>query len=56
MFFVNSSTFFVIFQVELILNHKKVGKTYEYFVHWLGYPPSDDSWVPAQNMVRFTQP
>ena len=33
-------------QVETILNHRKRGRGYQYFVKWQGYPITDASWEP----------
>ena len=33
-----------VYEVETILNHRKRGWGYQYFVKWWGYPISDASW------------
>ena len=35
-----------VYEVETILNHRKRGRGYQYFVKWRGYPISDASWEP----------
>ena len=35
-----------VYEVETILNHRKQGQGYQYFVKWRGYPISDASWEP----------
>ena len=33
-----------VYEVETILNHRKRGRGYQYYVKWRGYPISDASW------------
>jgi hypothetical protein len=33
-----------VYEVETILNHRKRGCGYQYFIKWKGYPISDTSW------------
>ena len=35
-----------VYEVENILNHRKRGQGYQYYVKWKGYPISDASWEP----------
>jgi RNase H-like domain found in reverse transcriptase/Integrase zinc binding domain/Chromo (CHRromatin Organisation MOdifier) domain/Integrase core domain/Reverse transcriptase (RNA-dependent DNA polymerase) len=35
-----------LYEVETILNHRKRGRGYQYYVKWRGYPISDASWEP----------
>ena len=35
-----------VYEVETILNHRKRGRGYQYYVKWRGYPISDASWEP----------
>jgi transposase InsO family protein len=35
-----------IYEVETILNHRKRGRGYQYFIKWRGYPITDASWEP----------
>src|ERR1700728_3731798 len=35
-----------IYDVETILNHRKRGRGYQYFIKWRGYPITDASWEP----------
>ena len=35
-----------VYEVETILNHRKRGQGYQYFVKWRGYPISDATWEP----------
>ena len=34
------------FEIESIIDSKKVGKRTLYRIRWKGYPASDDSWLP----------
>ena len=38
-----------VYDVETILNHRKRGRGYQYFVKWRGYPISDASWEPEHS-------
>ena len=38
-----------VYEVEKILNHRKRGRTYQYYVKWKGYPISDASWEPESS-------
>ena len=33
-----------VYEVETILNHRKRGQGYQYFIKWWGYPISNTSW------------
>ena len=35
-----------VYEIETILNHRKRGQGYQYYVKWRGYPISDASWEP----------
>jgi hypothetical protein len=35
-----------VYEVETILNHRKRGRGYQYYVKWRGYPITDASWEP----------
>ena len=35
-----------VYKIETILNHRKRGRGYQYYVKWQGYPISDASWEP----------
>jgi len=37
-----------VYEVETILNHRKRGRGYQYYIKWKGYPISDASWEPEQ--------
>ena len=37
-----------VYEVETILNHRKRGRSYQYYIKWKGYPVSDASWEPEQ--------
>ena len=41
-----------VYEAEAVLNHKQVGpsRRLHYLVHWRGYPSSEDSWEPAENL------
>ena len=41
-----------IYEAEAVLNHKLVGSSHHmhYFVHWRGYPSSEDTWEPAEHL------
>ena len=36
-----------VYEIETILNHRKRGHGYQYYVKWQGYPISDTSWEPV---------
>ena len=38
-----------VYEVESILNHRKRGRGYQYYVKWKGYPISDASWEPEHS-------
>ncbi len=40
------------YEVEHLVNHRRHGRsrTLQYFVKWKGYPESDNTWEPAQNI------
>src|SRR5258708_6220731 len=40
------------YEVEHLVNHRRHGKSrmLQYFVKWKGYPKSDNTWEPAQNI------
>jgi hypothetical protein len=38
-----------VYDVETILNHRKRGRGYQYFIKWRGYPISDASWEPEHS-------
>ena len=40
------------YEVEAILSHKWLGRGYSYLIKWKGYPSSDNSWEPEQNVVN----
>ena len=38
------------FEIEKIINTKKINKIKYFFVSWLGYPSSFNSWVPESKL------
>jgi len=32
------------YEVEAILNHRKIGRGYQYLIRWKNYSSSDDQW------------
>src|SRR5258708_4752600 len=40
------------YEVEHLVNHRRHGRsrTLQYFMKWKGYPKSDNTWEPAQNI------
>ena len=34
-------------EIETILNHRKRGRGYQYYVRWKGYPIREATWEPA---------
>ena len=39
------------YQVDKILDHKKIGKSnIKYLVRWTGYGPEDDEWISAREL------
>ena len=40
------------YEVEVILNVKKVGRGVKYLVKWAGYPVEENTWEPCQNLMN----
>jgi hypothetical protein len=40
-----------VYNVETILNHRKRGRGYQYYIKWRGYPISDASWEPEHTFL-----
>ncbi|KAL6046885.1 hypothetical protein QOT17_021948 [Balamuthia mandrillaris] len=38
------------YEIDEILDHKGPANKREYFVHWKGYPHSDNQWIPAKDV------
>ena len=38
------------YEVDHIVNHRRMGETLEFLVRWKGYKPSDDTWEPESNL------
>jgi hypothetical protein len=38
------------YEIEKILDHKDTRHGREYLVHWLGWPTSDDQWIPEADL------
>lgn len=38
------------FEVEILLNHKKIKSGIQYLVRWKGYSPEEDSWVKESDL------
>ena len=41
--------------VEKILDKKKEGKKIFYYVKWVGYPESENTWEPLSNLTNVKQ-
>ena len=39
-----------IFEVEKIIEKKKIGKNYFYLIKWKGYSDLDSTWEPIKNL------
>ena len=37
-----------VYEVDSIINHRKQGRGYQYYMKWKGYPISEASWKPEQ--------
>ena len=35
-----------VYKIETILNHRRPGRGYQYYIKWWGYPISDATWEP----------
>jgi hypothetical protein len=35
-----------VYEVEMILKHRRQGQGYQYYVKWKGYPISEATWEP----------
>jgi len=42
------------YEVEVILDVKKVGQGVKYLVKWSGYPGEENTWEPHQNLTNVT--
>ena len=40
------------YEVEKILQRRKVGRSYQYLVRWKGYGREDDTWEPLSNLTK----
>jgi hypothetical protein len=40
-----------VYAVEKIYRHRTRGGVHEYYVKWVGYPASQNSWEPEENFV-----
>jgi len=38
------------YEVEAILNHRKIGRGYQYLIRWKNYSSGDDSWEPESHI------
>ena len=38
------------YTVEAILDHRKVGRSRQFLVHWEGYSDTEDSWVKERDI------
>jgi hypothetical protein len=38
------------FFINCILNERKRGRGTQYLVHWMGYGPEDDQWLPSREL------
>lgn len=39
-----------VFEVEKIICHREIAKSKMYYVKWVGFPDSENSWVLEENM------
>jgi Chromo (CHRromatin Organisation MOdifier) domain len=37
-----------VYNVEIILKHRRRGRSYQYLIKWEGYPISEASWEPEE--------
>ncbi|KXN82003.1 Chromo domain protein LHP1 [Leucoagaricus sp. SymC.cos] len=42
------------YEVEAIVNHKLIRNRFHYFVKWEGYPTSENTWEPPENLEKAT--
>jgi hypothetical protein len=40
------------YEVEKILNSRKVGRQLQYLIHWKGYGPEEDTWQPKADVAN----
>jgi hypothetical protein len=38
------------YEVEKLLNHRRMGDSLEFLIRWKGYQPCDDTWEPQANL------
>lgn len=39
------------FEIDKIINHRKVGRGYQFLVRWKGYDEKEDKWIPTSYFV-----
>ncbi|KZT18971.1 hypothetical protein NEOLEDRAFT_1052429, partial [Neolentinus lepideus HHB14362 ss-1] len=40
-------------QIQSILDCRKVGRRYEYYVWWKSLPESENSWIPLSELIEW---
>ena len=43
------------YEIEWIMNHRKLKDGYKYFVLWKGYPITEATWEPEQNLEHLKE-
>ena len=43
------------YEVEAILNAKMIRRKFKYLVKWKGYPDSENSWEPLENIKNASE-
>jgi len=38
------------YEIEYIRDHRDAARGWQYLVHWLGYPDTDDEWIHEGNI------
>ena len=43
------------FEVETIVDHRRILRTTEFLVGWKGYPESENTWEPEDHLLNCQQ-
>ena len=43
------------YEVEAILNHRRIQNRFQYLIKWQGYPSSENTWEPEQHLTNANQ-
>lgn len=43
------------YDIERIVDSRRVGRSFEYRYRWVGYPPDEDTWTPIDEVLDFPE-